>query len=285
MHAAPSIHAPAIAIVLIESAALFAREFARRTLLGNGSAAEFAADASYLAAAPVLLLMLWPILWQQRAHLAHIFRLEALTLRVIVCGILAGGLIRVAWWSQLVLRLSLGATRSDDPDAAVGPVIHIGCPSPAMLLFGVLVIAVLVPVIEETINRGLIFSTLIRRGTWTALLLSSLLFAAFHGPDAFLFAFAIGFAFAVQYGTTGAIWFSLLTHATYNALALLDWRCVTTQWNPPAETLPHGDIAIASALLLITAACAAGGLIAWVAARARRAPWPASIKGRSRPVR
>ena len=81
------VRAPILAILIIETAALFAREVARRILLEHGYERYVAADLSYLVVPVILGAMLWPILLSHNGHVRHLFRLEALTLRVLLAGI------------------------------------------------------------------------------------------------------------------------------------------------------------------------------------------------------
>ena len=88
-----------------------------------------------------------------------------------------------------------------------------------------------------------------------------------------------------QFWLTGTLWASVITHASYNGLTLLDWRCLHGQWNPTPESLPQfvpgmlSLAALAVALLLIVA------LLRWQRAGALAAPAPSASPGRSRHAR
>lgn len=96
--------------------------------------------------------------------------------------------------------------------------------------------AVLVPVAEELLHRGLVFGSLYSKSHWAAYLVSSLLFAAIHilgyvnvyTLPHLLIAFAqylpAGFALAWAYRRSGSIFSPILIHAAVNTLALLSLR-------------------------------------------------------------
>ncbi len=216
MIAARAIRVSILAILLFQAAALIAREFARLRLGAFGVSGGAAKDLSYLFVPVVLGTLMWPILRQQSAHLRHVFRCEALTWGVVACGMLAGALLQVAWWTRAVV---LG-------EVTVAPV-RLDCGNASQLLLGVVVMVVITPLIEEVVNRGLLTSALLHLGNWPAVLISSALFAVMHSPSGAAFAFFAGLLLALQYLHTGAVWLSLMTHLTYNGLVQLGRFCIT----------------------------------------------------------
>ena len=118
--------------------------------------------------------------------------------------------------------------------------------------------ALLVPIIEEIVHRGLIQSSMSHRGPIVAITTSAFLFAIFHPPASYLFVFTWGIVLGVQFWKSQNLWPSLLSHATYNGLIQLDWRCITGTWNPTMSDLPlvkPGIIAItglAFAIVVVT---------------------------------
>jgi len=248
-----SIRAPIIAIVIFEALALFAREFARRQLLDSGYASDYAKDLSYLVVPIVLGLLMWPILRQQWPHIRHIFRFDALTAKIVISGVLVGLLLRIAWWAQLATRISFGMTGTDNTNRVIGPLFHFNCPPPAVLLLGLVVTAVLIPIIEETVHRGLLLSALLHRGRLAAIILSTLIFTVAHNPSSYVAVYLMGLVLAVQYTMPGALWFSIATHATYNGLIQFDWYCINGQWNPPAAQLPLLPVGLSALIVLLVA--------------------------------
>jgi hypothetical protein len=113
---------------------------------------------------------------------------------------------------------------------AGGDTIELGLPGAirsapgvwGVLLFA-LVIAVLVPVVEELIFRGLLHRTV--RTRWPLIpsaILSGVVFAAVHlEPSALVPLFMVGFVFAWSYERSGSLWGSIIPHGGLNALTLL----------------------------------------------------------------
>lgn len=272
MTTAPPIRARVFAIILFSFAALIAREFVRRKLNESGIHGDYAADLSYLVVPPILAVLMWPILRQHTDHLRKILSFRHLTLRVVALGFLVGFSIRVAWWSQVVFRGSYGLIQNPDPDAIVGPALHLHCPPVHVMLLAMVVMAILVPLIEEITHRGLLLSAFAHRGPIFAIVVSSVFFTMFHAWHSLVFVFLAGLVLGLQYWRTGALWFGIVTHATYNGLSQLDWRCLNIKWNPTPEQLPLHASGIVSAILFVCAVA----LTIWLAlnpgAGARKAP-------------
>lgn len=274
MTTAPPIRARVFSIILFLFAALIAREFLRRKLNEAGIHGDYAGDLSYLVVPPILAVLLWPILRQHADHLREILSFRHLTVRIVLFGFLTGFLVRVAWWSQVVFRGSYGFTQNPNPEAIIGPAWHLHCPPLHVIVLGIVVMAILVPVIEEVTHRGLLLSAFAQRGPVFAIVVSSVLFAMFHAWYSLVFVFLVGLVLGLQYWRTGALWFGIVTHATYNGLSQFDWRCLNIQWNPTPEQLPLHASGIISALLFVLAVA----LIIWLAfnpgAGAHKAPRP-----------
>lgn len=82
--------------------------------------------------------------------------------------------------------------------------------------------AVLGPVGEELVFRGVVQSALEKYGSWVALVASSLMFAAIHGPSViFVVAFIMGLFFGAVYRLSGSIWPAITLHIVYNGLNLV----------------------------------------------------------------
>ncbi len=260
MTAMRSIRAPIVAILVILTTALFARSFLQLRLQHQGLDAEFAKDLSYLVVPVILGILMFPILRDNRTFLLGLFRKKYLTLRLIGTAIAIGVLMRIAWWCQLVVRVSFGFAVNPTPAALAGPSFSFGCPPLPVIALGFVVMAVLIPVIEEIIDRGLIQSSMSHRGPVVAITTSAILFTVFHPPASYLFVFAWGIVFGIQFWKSQTLWPSLVSHATYNGLIQLDWRCVTGTWNPPSSELPligPGAVAIGGLAFSI-------GMVAWL---------------------
>ena len=149
-----------------------------------------------------------------------------------------GLLLRMIAWCQIVAGVSFGIYSSDDVNTLVGPVFKFQCATPEIILLGILVMAILVPVIEEVVHRGYVLSALRRRGFIVSVLVSAIVFTVFHRMSSWSFVFLAGLVFGVQYWYTRSLWASLISHATINGLIQIDWRCLSGQWNPRAEDIP-----------------------------------------------
>lgn len=263
MTATRSIRAPIVAILVILTAAMFARSFLQLRLQNHGLGALFAKDLSYLVVPVILGILMFPILRDNKTFLLGLFRRKYLTLGLIGTAIAIGVLMRIAWWCQLVVRVSCGIFVIPDPEALPGPSFSFGCPPLPVITLGFVVTAVLIPVIEEIIDRGLIQSSMSHRGPVVAITTSAILFAVFHPPASYLFIFAWGIVLGIQFWTSQTLWPSLVSHATYNGLIQLDWRCMTGTWNPPSSELPligPGVVAIGGLAFSI-------GMVAWLVTR------------------
>ena len=261
MTSVKTIRAPILGILIIQLAALIARAFFEVKLKANGNDETFSADFSYLVVPPILAFLLFPILRDHKIFLRSWFRCEQLTLKLVLSAIGIGLFLRIAWWCQLVFRISTGITTNSNPNAIVGPTVTLECPTLMTLLLGFLVMAVLVPVIEEVICRGLIQSTLANQGKVIAIVVSAVIFAAYHPPANYFLTLLIGLVLGVQFWNSRTLWFSIITHATYNSLVQLDWRCTTGYWNPNASDLPQVEVATFSAIGLTLSVIAAAFLI------------------------
>ena len=91
------------------------------------------------------------------------------------------------------------------------------------IVIALLLVAVVGPVAEEIFFRGFVLTGLLRRfGVARALLLSSLLFGAFHiDPGAILLTFMLGLVLGWVYLKTGSIWPAIFAHSLHNAVAVL----------------------------------------------------------------
>jgi membrane protease YdiL (CAAX protease family) len=119
-------------------------------------------------------------------------------------------------------------------------------------------------------------------GALPAILISALFFTLLHPPSTFGFVFLMGIVVGMQFWLTGSLWPTMITHATYNACAQLDWRCLQGHWNPAPESLPQlvpGGIAL---LALATACFLILVLLKYQRAGAQTAPAPATSETRPR---
>ena len=228
----PPVRAPIVAIMIFQVAALFARAFLETRLIDSGEPQPFAQDLSYLVIPPILIILMYPILRRHGSYLRSLLRRQDLTTRLIATSVLLGFALRMSFWGDLISFISFGVLGNTDPNAVIGPVITFGCPDPGILALSFVVVSFLIPVTEEIIHRGLILQSLLQRGKILAIVLSSALFAIAHDPQAIVLAFLGGLFLGLQLINCRALWGPMITHATYNSMAILDSECLSTQWNP-----------------------------------------------------
>ena len=244
------------AIILIQILALTVRAYVQLQLQQSGLSKNLAKDLSYPVVPFILLTMLLPVVRQRGALLRSLFDTHRLTLRLILISLTIGVLLRLLWWSQLITRVAFGITQNDDPLAVIGPYFNVACPPIAPLVPSIAVIAIATPLFEETLHRGLIQSALVHRGRWIAITLSAAIFALLHPPADYAFAFAAGIVFGVMFWNSGTLYPTVIAHAGYNFMAILDSRCLRGQWNPQADDLPSLTAGIPAISILILSSSA-----------------------------
>lgn len=94
---------------------------------------------------------------------------------------------------------------------------------PSVLIPTLLVLAVLAPVVEELVFRGLLYGWVAGRwGPLPAFIVSSLVFAAAHAePAHVVLVIPLGFWFGWLRWRTNSLWPTLITHMINNAFAVL----------------------------------------------------------------
>jgi membrane protease YdiL (CAAX protease family) len=231
----PTFPVSVIAIILFQVAALFARSMLDLSLGARGMDPAVANDLSYLIVPPILLVLMFPYLRMCKNSLRELFAPSRLTARVVVLSIMLGLVLRLTYWASLTLLIGTGLITNDDPNAITGPILGFKCPTLLVLLLSLGVMSCLIPLIEEVINRGYILHALLQKGTVVAIVVSATAFAAMHEPGTYIVAFLIGLILAIQTLNYRALWGPIVTHATFNALAIIDWDCFRIVWNPPAN--------------------------------------------------
>lgn len=94
-----------------------------------------------------------------------------------------------------------------------------GSLSLAMLLF---TCAILGPLGEEFVFRGVVASALNKHGAWAGVVGSAAIFGLVHGPSVILLdAFMVGILTGIIFRKTGSIWPAIVLHIIYNALHLM----------------------------------------------------------------
>ena len=109
------------AALVATTAALFARSWLQVELLRDGLQKDYAADLSYLAVFPILLVLMFPIWRLDKAYLVEQFRPSMLSASIILRAVAVGILLRVLWWSMTIAGVAFGIFRNNDPLAIEGP--------------------------------------------------------------------------------------------------------------------------------------------------------------------
>jgi membrane protease YdiL (CAAX protease family) len=164
---------PLFAILLFETAALIARSYLEVRLREKAYDLDYAGDLSYLVVPPILLLLGMPVLRRHGHLVVDMFRANRLNLRMVFIGIALGVTLRCAFWGGLIAMTSFGISISRDELPAIGPEFSWQCPPPWPMALGILVSVLLIPPIEEIINRGFFLHRLLHRGKLFAVLVSS----------------------------------------------------------------------------------------------------------------
>lgn len=227
-----------IAILVSSAAALIAKAWLQTELISRGVATQTAADVAYLMVPLVLMALLFPLWCEERQFLCRQFRHLDLTVALVWRALAIGVLLRLLWWCQLVVGISFGFYTSAGTTAIAGPAFSFQCGSLRSIGLSVLVMMLIVPLIEEVIHRGYVQTAVARYGAVIAVLVSAMVFAALHRPSGMTFALFAGVVFGTQYWRSRSLWPSLISHATVNGLILIDWRCLSGQWNPGTEHIP-----------------------------------------------
>ncbi len=272
-------------VYLFILAALLLREWLQSELSQSGMEPAVAKDLSYLAIPAILAVLLWPCLRGRTAQLRELFDRRLLSLRLVVIALLLGALLRVAYWAQLIAGVSLGLYRDPGADGSLHPEFGFACPALPLFVVGFGVMAILTPLIEEFMHRGLIQTSLSPRGPVVAIGASALLFMSVHRLSTWGFALAAGIVFGVLFWKTRTLWLPVLTHATVNAMTMLDWRCLRGRWNPPAEHLPIVPVAWVSLVVLAACVAAIAYLLCKKMPESTRLPGNERVTERLRPVR
>jgi len=274
MTVAPPARAHVIAVIVATTAALIGRAWLQLELLADGLPKDYAADLSYLVVPPILLILLASVVNKDRIFLARQFHYSGISLSVVIEAMLVGVLLRIAAWAKLIAGVSFGFYQSNDPFAIVGPQFAFHCASPHAIFLGFVVMAVMIPIIEEVTHRAYIQSALHHLGPFVAILIAAFTFTIFHPLASWSFAFIAGLAFGLQYWKSGSLWPSIISHATVNGLIQIDWRCLRAHWNPPASDLPMWDAGIASVLVLVLSILSVVHLLRRKKTGAQHAPRP-----------
>lgn len=113
----------------------------------------------------------------------------------------------------------------------------------------VILLAVIPPLVEELVFRGIFFGSYRKAGMFGAALMSGLLFGCFHlNLNQALYAFVIGVVFAYMVEASGSLWSSVIAHFAVNTysigiIQILKMAGMYTQDGVAAEALETAESA------------------------------------------
>lgn len=187
---------------------------ASQLLIGLGASPGIAltavAPATALIAAGVALCL--------RVRWAPALGIRATTVGWLLLAVAAGLLTKVVTSGLLLAYQTLTRDRSNPQEVLTDAANGGGWELAGLLVFG----AVLVPLGEELLFRGLIYGALRRYGILLGLVVSSVLFGLAHGVSAVLVAAVVlGVVNVWLYERSRSIWVPVLGHAVFNASAFV----------------------------------------------------------------
>ena len=217
--------------MLLQTAALFVRSFSEVKLVNHGVDYIVAKDVGAAIGFIALAIMMLPLLRIHgdaiRVALGRPVDLWRTCSNAAIVGVLL-------WVASVIALIALRAGIAGIPDPApeAGPLyIALACHPHRTFFLSLLVLCALTPLIEESINRGLILPCLLQYGSLFAITVSALLFALLHRPDTYLVAFVFGVFVALQRLRFASLWPGICSHATFNALVLTDAVCLDIRWH------------------------------------------------------
>ena len=86
----------------------------------------------------------------------------------------------------------------------------------------IIIMAIIPPLVEEFVFRGLFYHSYRKNGILGAAVLSGLVFGAFHlNINQFCYAFIMGIVFALMVEATGSMWSSIIAHFAVNTYSII----------------------------------------------------------------
>lgn len=249
-----------VAFLVASVTALFARAWLQIRLMDAGYDQSYASDVSYLVVPPILLLLLFPVLLKDHELIRSKFCLSDLSVKVILCSVGIGILIRIAWHGFVLARAMLsvgtgGATAGADFS------VHYQCSALHPILLSILISALIIPVIEEVTHRGYVQASLQRYGPVVAIGLSTSVFVVFHTQSNWVFVALGSIVMGTCYWLTESLWAPVIVHATANLVPHITLRCLIVHWGSNVPEHFAQSIAVYSSFLILIAVICLTALI------------------------
>jgi membrane protease YdiL (CAAX protease family) len=192
-----------------------------------------------------------PLVVRHGNLIKDLYRFRALRWRQVIVGI---ALALVLWLIQLNAILVSSAQEF----AVAGSFAIVGnleprwtCTNYINVAVGIGIMAIMVPPIEETINRGFVLHYFLPRGQLFSVVLSSIIFSAFHKPEVMYMTFIAGIYFAYLTLNTSSLWTATIAHSAHNFFAQFDASCLFIAWKTMPTEMGVARIAMASILATI----------------------------------
>lgn len=180
-------------------------------------------DSATAGVAQYLVSGLAPIIAVAIVHLVRVRSVRALGFRGVSwrwIAVAVGGGIGAIVLSILVTVVVV--LLSGPPSGVQADYTSASSNGPMWLVLTLLAGAVLTPLGEELLFRGVLTNGLLRYGGWVAVLVSAAIFAVSHGVNYVLpVAFVIGVITALLFRATASIWPGVVVHAIYNGYVIL----------------------------------------------------------------
>lgn len=258
-----------IAVILVVICIMFFMEWAVVAFRDAGHDRNLVWNASRIAGLPMMISAIWLVVRHHRAFLVSLFSAEALTLRLIVTGVLIGFLARIFSWAMITGRAAFGLLPGSLTSPPTPLALSYDCPNALVLLTSLAVWCVLIPIAEEFVHRGVVLSAFANRGPLVSIALSSVFFASMHRPDAYFFVCMFGVVFGIFFWNARSLWPPIATHATYDGLKIFDSMCLQIAWNPSQDDVPMVGLGISCTVLAVSCLAAIGFFISkrWVGPR------------------
>lgn len=142
---------------------------------------------------------------------------------VLICIVIAFGLAGVSAIYQLILRQFFMGVSSVAESVKSFDQTFQSSTTIVAYLWSFLSVAILGPIVEELIFRGVLFSGINRyvSGFWTVII-TAVYFGLWHSnPMQVLYTILLGLGFGFAYATTRNIWFPMLIHLVNNMISQL----------------------------------------------------------------